>query len=231
MTLAVALLSLALTTSRAERRHAKKLFEHASADYEAGHFEDALRDFEAAYELAPVPEILFNLAQCHYELHQPREAAIYYRRYLEARPKAPNAVQVRERLAELDRVEAAAAPKPKPQPRATPPPRKLPSAPVAAVNPPAVRRPARREPPGPTHALSLTLAGASAVCAVMGAYGIFRVADYLQLSAQVQSPSGVSLQDYNRAKATYANAQNWEWGAAGLLLLAAGGVVGAVYAW
>ncbi|HUB06699.1 MAG TPA: tetratricopeptide repeat protein [Myxococcales bacterium] len=234
MTIAVALLSLALASSSSERHQAKRLFERASAEYEQQDFEAALRDFQAAYRLAAVPEILFNLGQCHFELHRFRRAAFYYRRYLEARPHAANAEQVRARLAELDRAEARAAlAETPPPPKPKPPPKVLPKVPPTAVSPPTIVR--KAEPPGPTHALSLTLAGASAVAAVMGAYGILRVANYVQLAngnnAALQTYGHVSQSDYQQQAATYVNAQHWEIGAAALLLATVGGVVGAVVTW
>ncbi len=227
VTIAVALLSLALTSSSADRRQAKHLFERATAEYEQQDFEAALRDFQAAYRLASVPEILFNLGQCHFELHRFRRAAFYYRRYLEARPRAANAEQVGARLAELDRAEARAALARTPPPsKPKPPPKQLPSAPPPAVRPPPVVQKAP-PPAGPTHGLSLALAGGAAVCAVMGAYGLLRVADYLQL----QGRSSFTVQTYQQARATYVNAQHWAIGAPALLVTAAGGVVGAVYTW
>jgi tetratricopeptide (TPR) repeat protein len=226
VTLAVALLSLALTSSGAERRQAKRLFERASAEYEQQDFEAALRNFEAAYRLASVPEILYNLAQCHFELHRFRRAAFYYRRYLAARPNAANAPQVRERLAELDRAEArateVATPAPKPAP---PPPKPMPPVPTPAVTPPHVAE--RAKPRGPSHALSLTLAGGAAVSTVMGAYGILRVVNYAELAGK----SPMTLQDYNTVKATYVNAQHWEIGGPALVLVAVGCVIGAVVTW
>ncbi|MHB8418642.1 MAG: tetratricopeptide repeat protein [Myxococcales bacterium] len=225
MTLAVALLSIALASGSADRRQAKRLFGKASAEYEQQDFGAALRDFQAAYRLAPVPEILFNLAQCHFELHRFRRAAFYYRRYLEARPRAANADQVRARLAELDRAEARATAAEARPPPPKPTPKPLPPAPPAAVQPP--KAVAKAEPPPPTHALSLVLGGASAVSLVMATYGLLRVVDYVELAGQ----SSLTVQDYNRVKATYVNAQHWEIGAPALLLLAAGGVVGAVYSW
>ena len=163
-----------------------------------------------------MPEILYNLGQCHYELHQWRRAAYYYRRFLEARPHATVADQVRTRSANLDQMEAAAPQPPKPQ---VEPPPTLPPGPPEAVNPPENLLPP--EPPGPTHALSLGLAGAAAVCAVIGVYGILRVVAYDNLASE-WNPNNrktfgeIPLSDYQQAQATYVNAQNWEWGTVAL---------------
>src|SRR5271169_2426488 len=122
----LAILSLTLQApqakpSSADRQAAKRLFAKASQEYAEQNFEAALGDFTSAYRLARVPEILYNLGQCHYELHQWRRAAYYYRRFLEARPHASVADQVRTRLADLDQMEAAAPPPPaNPPPPVTP---------------------------------------------------------------------------------------------------------------
>src|SRR5271169_6336835 len=121
MVIALAILSLTLQTTSADRQAAKRLFAKASQEYAQQNFEAALGDFTSAYRLAHVPEILYNLGQCHYELHQWRRAAYYYRRFLEARPHASVADQVRTRLADLDQMEAAAPPPPaNPPPPVTP---------------------------------------------------------------------------------------------------------------
>jgi hypothetical protein len=135
-------------------------------------------------------------------------------------------------LADLDQMEASnpAPPETSPPVAQQPPPQPtLPAAPLPAVSEP--EPPEAPAPKGPSHALSLGLAGASAVCAVVGVYGLLRVIAYTNLSSQWQPGKEISLEDYQYAQQTYTNAQNWEWGTAGLFLLTAGGVVGSVYTW
>jgi tetratricopeptide (TPR) repeat protein len=50
--------------------------------YEAGSYGDALQQFSAAYELAPRPEILFNIATCQEHLGDIRGAVVTYQHYL-----------------------------------------------------------------------------------------------------------------------------------------------------
>lgn len=53
------------------QQEAAALFREGSMFYELGQYEDAIDKFEAAWKLAPVPQLLFNLGQAHrrwYEL-------------------------------------------------------------------------------------------------------------------------------------------------------------------
>ncbi|MBX3275742.1 MAG: tetratricopeptide repeat protein [Sandaracinaceae bacterium] len=84
----------------AARVRARELARGATAEYNLGRFEDALRGYEAAYEVFPAPQLLFNLGQCHRELGHHERAIFFYERYLAEMPGAPNAATVRELLAE-----------------------------------------------------------------------------------------------------------------------------------
>jgi len=59
------------------------LYERGIAEYQAGEFAAAIRSFEAAYELQPSSQLLFNLAQVHRQRGDVRGALRYYHRYLE----------------------------------------------------------------------------------------------------------------------------------------------------
>ncbi len=51
--------------------------------YKEGKFTEALAEFERAYEIAPHPLVLYNIAGCHRELSRYGEAVRYYRRFLD----------------------------------------------------------------------------------------------------------------------------------------------------
>lgn len=71
--------------------------------YEHGDFHQALESFDAAYELAPLPGLLFDVAQCHRQLGAFERAAFFYRRYLALSEEEPaNAPLVKELIAEMD---------------------------------------------------------------------------------------------------------------------------------
>ncbi|HUB08129.1 MAG TPA: tetratricopeptide repeat protein [Myxococcales bacterium] len=134
---------------------ARDLAKRSMIEYDAGDFEKALNDAQRAYELDPLPALLFNLGQCHRALHHWERAEFYYRGYLRRRPDAKNRAAVEGLIADMQArqkeataaastpaaapilVEApAAAPSP-------PPPAAVPttSAPEAAVTAPAPGRP------------------------------------------------------------------------------------------
>src|SRR5262245_46388189 len=95
-----------------ENAEATPRFDSGVEQYNLGHYAEAITEFEAAYEIAPSPILLFNLAQCHRHLGNKERALFLYRRYLEQAPKAANRADVDHRVAELEqalRDERAAA--------------------------------------------------------------------------------------------------------------------------
>ncbi len=93
---------------------ARRLFNEGTLAYDAGRFEVALRDYEAAYQAAPLAGLLFNIAQCQRQLGRWKEAEDGYRLYLEALPDAQNRAQAEAYLAEMK----SRLPKVKPAPPA-----------------------------------------------------------------------------------------------------------------
>lgn len=82
--------------------------DEAKAAYEAGKqlftekkYEEAAEKFTEAYNLTTEPNLLFNLAACAERLGDPDRAIAYYEVYLEEAPDAPDAEEVRKRLALL----------------------------------------------------------------------------------------------------------------------------------
>lgn len=73
---------------------ARSLFVQAGKDYALGRFEKALKGFEKAYELMPLPGFLFNIGQCYRMLNQYKKAIFFYEGYLSGKPDAPNREQV-----------------------------------------------------------------------------------------------------------------------------------------
>lgn len=79
------------------------------AYYDEGRYEDAAREMNAAYALKPVADLQYNLAQCYERLARYDEAAASYEKYLDGKPDAPDAKEVRARVANL---KARTPPKP-----------------------------------------------------------------------------------------------------------------------
>jgi tetratricopeptide (TPR) repeat protein len=92
-------------TERA-RAHVKA----AIAYYDEGRYEDAAREMSVAYELKPLPDLQYNLAQCYERLGRYEDAARAYELYLKDRPDAPDRRQIGARVESLrERARAQAA--------------------------------------------------------------------------------------------------------------------------
>jgi len=89
---------------------ARTHFEAAQTHFETGSYEDAIREFEAAYRLSGRSALLYNVYLCQERLGNLEAAIDYLARYLEADPETSNASALRLRLEKL-RARAAAAAK------------------------------------------------------------------------------------------------------------------------
>ncbi len=76
-------------------------FDRGAKLYNLGHFQEAITDFEKAYDLDPSPIFLFNIAQSHRQLGNKERALFFYRRYLEQAPNAANRDDVERRMKDL----------------------------------------------------------------------------------------------------------------------------------
>ena len=130
-------LLLLVATAEAAPKTARDYYQSATSHYNLSEWQGALDDFREAYRLKPDPALLFNIAQCHRQLGNYREAANFYRAYrreggtnnverlIDEMDQAATAQREREAAAERER--AANAPpdgvqSPSPTPAPTPPP-------------------------------------------------------------------------------------------------------------
>jgi tetratricopeptide (TPR) repeat protein len=132
--------------------------------YDLRHYDQAIREFEQAYQLDNDPAHLYNIAQSHRLANHVPEAIAAYRAYLDRLPDAPNRPDVERRIAELS---ASQRPPngldPQPHPAAPPPAAVAPGSwPPPQIAPPATpgtaplvgdpgAAPAGYPPPGPYH--------------------------------------------------------------------------------
>jgi len=70
----------------------------AIAYYDEARYEDAAREMEAAYQLKPLPDLQYNLAQCYERMGRYDDAAKAYESYLACKPEAPDKRQVMQRI-------------------------------------------------------------------------------------------------------------------------------------
>jgi len=69
-------------TTSAEQKEADRHFKSGVALFKEAKFKEALAEFERAYEIAPHPLVLYNIAGCHRELSNYGEAIKFYERFL-----------------------------------------------------------------------------------------------------------------------------------------------------
>ena len=115
--------SLAGTTTPAyaeDKTAARDHWERGTKFYDLGKYDDAIREFESAYEDKGDPAFLYNLAQAHRLAGHPNDSLRFYRTYLRYVPKPTNRADIEERIKELEKIVAdhpagATAPSPSPQ--------------------------------------------------------------------------------------------------------------------
>jgi hypothetical protein len=139
---------------------ARQHYEIGTQQYDLGHWDDAIREFETAYELRPDPSFLYNLAQAYRRKGDLKRALDLYKNYLIKIPKGAPRTEVEEKIASLQKQIDEAAGKtgtsgPEPGAAATPP---VPTA--GAVPAPGEAAAASSSPAGPAPDASAALSGA-----------------------------------------------------------------------
>lgn len=86
----------------AATRAAKRHYLKGDKLFNLGKFEQALAEFEAAYQAKPIPKLLFNIAQAHRNLDHYQQAIFAYRKYLSLVPDADNREAVLTLIDELE---------------------------------------------------------------------------------------------------------------------------------
>lgn len=120
----------------------KQLYERATRAYDVGKYNEAIEEYQKAYEIGGDPPMLYNIAQAYRLNDQPNEALRFYRRYLQRAPSARNREDVERKIADLEKTveerrKAAAV--------ATPPP--LTAPPLVTSPSPVVPAPVPAPPP------------------------------------------------------------------------------------
>lgn len=88
--------------TRGQIRRARILFARGLHQFDRHRYQAALRTFTRAYQLAPAPPLVYNMAQCHAALGNDARAAESYRLFLQLAPDAPNRAEVERRLRQID---------------------------------------------------------------------------------------------------------------------------------
>jgi tetratricopeptide (TPR) repeat protein len=96
------------------RAEAAVHYREGVAAFDAGRFADALAAFTEAYNLSSETDLLYNLGVCSEKVGDREKAIAYYQLYLEEKPDAADAAEVKARLEALKAGPAAAPPTPSP---------------------------------------------------------------------------------------------------------------------
>ncbi|MFK7999936.1 MAG: tol-pal system YbgF family protein [Polyangiales bacterium] len=78
-------------------------FEAGSLHYQEANYEDALGEFERAYELSELPALLFNMSQCHERLGQLSEAISTLEAFIAGTEEGEQKMRQERRLVNLQR--------------------------------------------------------------------------------------------------------------------------------
>ena len=131
--------------TQAQKDEVKLHYQRATRAYDLQKYQEAIDEYQKAYEISGDPPMLYNIAQAYRLADQPAEAVRYYRRFLQRMPNARNRDDVerkiadQEKLAEERRKSEPAAPS---QPTQTKPP------PIVEVKPPLAGRAVRDDAVG-----------------------------------------------------------------------------------
>jgi tetratricopeptide (TPR) repeat protein len=120
--------------TQAQKDEVKLHYQRATRAYDLQKYQEAIDEYQKAYEISGDPPMLYNIAQAYRLADKPDEAVRYYRRFLQRMPNARNREDVERKIADQEKladqrkkVEPVAPPAP---PQTTKPP------PIVEVKPP-----------------------------------------------------------------------------------------------
>jgi tetratricopeptide (TPR) repeat protein len=93
----------------ASKKKARAHFQRGKALQEAGSYDQAIAEYEAAYTLVPDPAFVFNIARSLHLAARTDEALVKYREYVAVRPDGEIAAEAKEFILEIERAQAARA--------------------------------------------------------------------------------------------------------------------------
>lgn len=133
----------AMQLTPVQKQEMKLHYDKATRAYDVGKYNEAVEEYQKAYEIGGDPAMLYNIGQAYRLGDQPGEAVRFYRRYLQRSPQARNRDDVERRIADLEKLAEArrqAGPvtpvPPVATTPATPAPAPTPSQPPVIVPPP-----------------------------------------------------------------------------------------------
>jgi outer membrane biosynthesis protein TonB len=100
----VVTLSLSAPAAAEDRAAAREHFLKGTKFFDLGKFDEAIAEYEAAYQIKDDPVLLYNLGQAHRLANHVQQAVHFYRAYLSKVPRAPNREEVLLKIEELNRL-------------------------------------------------------------------------------------------------------------------------------
>ena len=138
---------------------AKEHYNKGTSFYDLGRYDDAIKEFEAAYQLKNDPAFLYNLAQSYRQAGNHERALHFYKTYLRYVPKAANRADIEEKIKTEEQLAAqkgtggGTTPPPvnttPPPTNTTPPPTNTTTPPPTGTEPNVVVPPPTTGPPPP----------------------------------------------------------------------------------
>jgi tetratricopeptide (TPR) repeat protein len=105
-------------------RTAKRHYDRGEKLFALGKFDEALDEYQKAFDAKPLPGFLFNIGQCYRNLGDYDQAIFSFKKYLKLDPDAPNKDKVHKLIDELeDKQERGEGQKLVPKKEPEPPPR------------------------------------------------------------------------------------------------------------
>jgi len=129
---------------------AKEHYQRGTSFYDLGRYDDAIKEFEAAYQLKNDPAFLYNLAQSYRQAGKHEQAVHFYKTYLRYVPKAPNKADIEEKIKAEEQLLAQGGGGTTPPPVTTTPTNPPPANPPTTNPPPEGTEPNVVVPPGST---------------------------------------------------------------------------------
>jgi tetratricopeptide (TPR) repeat protein len=99
-------LMLAGSAAAQDAASAREHYQKGTTFYDLGRYDDAIKEFEAAYQIKNDPALLYNLAQSHRLAGNAEQALHFYRTYLRRVPNAKNRTEIEGRIAALEQLVA-----------------------------------------------------------------------------------------------------------------------------
>jgi tetratricopeptide (TPR) repeat protein len=86
------------------RTAAREHYAKANSFFDLGRYDEAIVEYEAAYQAKNDAALLYNIAQAHRLASHPAPALRFYKMYLTRRPDAPNRDEVEVKIAALEQL-------------------------------------------------------------------------------------------------------------------------------